>query len=171
MNWDLATNIILGSAILILGIFVVLGLYQWITRKSLKKVDKVILCMIIPLILMVLVYVLCDKILPHFIDMPTRPDGSGEPSFPSTHVMVTCTIFCLVAYVLPRYLHSRTLCAIIWILMAALTILCTAGRVIANKHSVVDVIGGLGFAAIFTIIYVLIVKKFTTSNHKKEQNE
>lgn len=170
MNWELATNIILGSAILALGIFMILGLYQWITQKSLKKVDRTILCMIIPLILMVFVYLLCDKVLPRFIDMPTRPDGSGEPSFPSTHVMVTATIFCLIAYALPHYLHSYTLRIIIWVLMVVLVGLCATGRVVAGKHSLVDVLGGLAFAAIFTVIYALIIKK-STKLTKKEQHE
>lgn len=176
MNWDLATDIVLYASLTALGIFIVLGLVQWITRKSLKKIDHPILCMIIPLILMVLVYVLCDKVLPHFFDMPTRPDGSGEPSFPSTHVMVVGTIFCLIAIALPYYLHSHALRAVIWILMALLITLCAVGRIAANKHSLTDVLGGLGFAFIFAVIYALALKRFATphtSNKltKKEQHE
>ena len=172
MNWDLATDIILYASFVALGIFIVLGLSQWISRKSLKKVDRPLLLMLIPLVLMVLVYILCDKVLPHFFDMPTRPDGSGEPSFPSTHVMVVGTIFCLIASVLPYYIHSRALRAIIWALMAVLMTLCAVGRIAANKHSVADVLGGLGFAFVFAIIYIFILKKFTKSSQpKKEQHE
>lgn len=175
MNWDLATDIILYASFVALGIFIILGLSQWISRKSLKKVDRPLLYMIIPLILMVLVYLLCDKVLPHFLDMPTRPDGSGEPSFPSTHVMVVGTIFCLIAGALPYYLHSRALCALIWTLMAVLMTLCAVGRIAANKHSLADVLGGLGFAFIFAVIYTFVLKKFAKSKSnqpaKKEQHE
>lgn len=161
MNWDLATDIILYAAILALGIFAALAAGQWISRKSFKKIDPALRAMLIPLILMVLVYVLCDKVLPRFISMPTRPDGSGEPSFPSTHVMVVGTIFCLIAGALPSYIHSRTLAAVIWILMAVLMTLCSVGRIVANKHTLVDVLGGLGFAILFAIIYAVTLKKLT----------
>jgi hypothetical protein len=72
-----------------LAVFACLGLYQWITRKSLKKVDQELLWFPLPLAIMAVVFIIFDKI----IVLATRPNGSGEPSFPSTHVMVVATIF------------------------------------------------------------------------------
>lgn len=154
MKWDLITNIILAAAIAVLVVFAMIGLCQWIKRKSLKKVDKPLLAMFVPLILMALTYVVFDK----FLILNTRPDGSGEPSFPSTHTMVTATIFACVALALPKYIKNKPLRIILCLIMFALTALVAVGRVLANKHWASDVVAGLIFATIFTIIYYLIIR-------------
>ena len=45
------------------------------------------------------------------------------------------------------------------ILMLILLILTAIGRVLANQHWVSDVIGGLVFAAVFIVIYYLIIRR------------
>lgn len=154
MEWDKITNIILLTSFAVLAVFVGLGLYQWITRKSLKKVDKRILFVPIPLALMAATYFIFDKIL----ILNTRPDGSGEPSFPSTHVMVVATIFFLTTLNLNKYVKQKPLQFIIELLMLILLALTCAGRVLADKHWLSDVIGALVFAFIFSVIYQLILK-------------
>ena len=155
MQWSKITDIILVASIAVLGVFAVLGLYQWIKRKSLKKVDKPLLAMLIPLVLMAITYFIFDK----FLVLNIRPNGSGEPSFPSTHTMVVATIFLLTAIILPNYIKSKTARVIMDIVMLLFIILVSIGRVLANMHWVSDVVGGLIFAAIFTVIYYLILRR------------
>ncbi|MDO4742312.1 MAG: phosphatase PAP2 family protein [Candidatus Saccharibacteria bacterium] len=154
MNWDSISDIILGSALLSLAVFAFLGLYQLLARRSLKKVDRVILFMLIPLTLMLATYLLFDKV---FI-LNTRPNGSGEPSFPSTHVLVTGTIFSIIALALPKYLHKSGALVFLDSLMLILLVLTCIGRVASNMHWLSDVIGGLIFSAIFAFIYYLTIK-------------
>ena len=117
-NWELITNIALILSILTLATFAGLGLYQWITRKSIKKVDKQLRWMPLSIALMVVVYLIFDKILPAFnILINTRPNGTGEPSFPSTHVMIVATIFFITTPILPKYIKSKTTRIILEILM------------------------------------------------------
>ena len=167
MEWTKITDIILIASIVILGLFAILGLIQWITRKSLFKVDKQILWMILPMALMAIVYLVCDKILTpdKFSFMPTRPDGSGEPSFPSTHVMVVTTIFFCVSADLSKYIKSKPVLIILDIVMFALASLVATGRILSNKHSYVDVIGAVVFAFIFYEIYYFCI------HHKKSKKE
>ena len=160
MQWDLITNIILISSLLTLAVFAIIGLYQCISRKSFKKIDRAIRWIPVPLVLMTIVYFVFDKI---FI-LNTRPDGSGEPSFPSTHVMVVTTIFFIIITILPKYIKSKTARIILDILMAVLISLVCTGRVLANKHWPIDVFGGVAFSIVFTEIYYLIIK-----SHKKEK--
>lgn len=155
MQWPKITDIILIASIAVLGVFAILALCQWIQRKSLKKVDKPLLAMLVPLILMAATYFIFDK----FLILNTRPNGSGEPSFPSTHTMVVATIFFCVVLILPRYIKSKAAYIILDILILILLILVCIGRVAANMHWVSDVIGGLAFAAIFTAIYYLIIRR------------
>lgn len=156
MQWSKITDVILVSSFVVFAVFAILGLCQLIKRKSLEKVDKPLLWAILPLTLMAITYVVFDK----FFVLNVRPNGSGEPSFPSTHTMVVATIFFLAAILLPRYIKSKLACATIDILMLALLVLVCVGRVLADMHWVSDVIGGLIFAAIFTAIYYLIIRRY-----------
>lgn len=157
--WELITNIVLILSFITLGIFACLGLHQWIKRKSFKKIDKQLLWLPLPLALMALVYVVFDKLLPKFFDfMPTRPNGSGEPSFPSTHVMIVATIFFITTIILPKYIKNKTIRIIIELLMVIGIALTCTGRVMANMHTPIDVIGGIAFAFLFSEIYFEIIK-------------
>lgn len=160
MQWELITNIILITSIVTLGIFFLLGIYQWIARKSIKKVDKKILCLPIPLILMTITYFIFDKL----VIFHTRPNGSGEPSFPSTHTMVVATIFFLTMMILPKYVKNKTVRVILDLLMIIMIGLTGTGRVLSNMHYPVDVIGALAFAFVFTEVYYFVV------HHKKKAN-
>ena len=164
MEWKKATDIILIASFAILTVFVILGLYQWITRKSLKKVDKSLLCFPIPLALLAAVYVIFDK----FIILNTRPNGSGEPSFPSTHVMIVATIFFLSAIALPKYIKSKTASILLDIIMLALIVLTCVGRVLSDMHWLTDVIGGLAFAVFFAAVYYFCYR-ITKKKSKKEE--
>lgn len=175
MEWNKITNIILGAAFAVLVVFVILGLAQWIQRKSLKKVDKQVIGMIFPLLLMAITYFVFDKIW----IVATRPNGSGEPSFPSTHAMVVATIFALAAVALPKYIKQKPLRITLYVVMLSLTVLVCVGRVAANMHSVTDVVCGVVFAGIFAGFYYLITRETTGgAKHssaknltKKEQHE
>ena len=153
MEWKTITDVILITSFITLGVFVLLALYQWITRKSIKKVDKRLLWMPLPLALMALTYVIFDKL----VVLDVRPNGSGEPSFPSTHVMIVSTIFFLATMVLPKYVKSKVARIILELIMVIIISLTCIGRVMSNMHRPLDVVGGLAFAFIFTEIYYYAV--------------
>ena len=154
MNWDKATDIMVYTAIATAGVLAVLAIYQWITRKSFKKIDKALLALIVPAVLVVITYFLFD----HVFIWNTRPDGSGEASFPSTHTMITATIFFCTAIILPCYIKKKPLLIFLDIIMLAFVILVPVGRVLANKHWISDCIGALIFAAVFTGTYYFTLK-------------
>lgn len=162
MDWDKATDIMVYTAIATAGLLAVLGIYQWITRKSFKKIDKAIVSLIVPALLVVATYVIFD----HIFVLNTRPDGSGESSFPSTHTMITATVFFCTAIALPHYIKQKYLVVFLDLVMLAFVVLVPIGRVLANKHWVSDVVGGLIFSAIFATIYLILVKKLTKNSQK-----
>lgn len=166
MNWDLISDIILVASIAVFGLFACLALYQWLKRKSFTKIDSELRWALVPVILMTAVYFIFDKIL----ILNTRPDGSGEPSFPSSHVMCVATVFALVAIVLPRYIKSTATVIFLDCLMLALTVLVSFGRVLANQHWISDVIGALAFSAIFIAVYLFIIKKLIKPKTKGAQH-
>ncbi len=167
MQWEKVTDIILISSIVTLLVFAVIGVYQWITRKSFKKVDRRLRWMPLPLALMAITYLIFDKV----IILATRPNGSGEPSFPSTHVMVVATIFFLATMNLPKYVKSKTARIILEIIMVVFISLTCIGRVASNMHTPVDVIFGLVFAFLFTEVYYRVLKTKTPEKEKKAKKK
>ena len=166
MNWGNITDIILIASIAVLAVFALLGLIELIRRKSIKKVDKSLLAMIPPLILMSANYFIFDKIW----ILNTRPDGSGEPSFPSTHTMIVATIFLMTIIALPKYIKNKPLRIILDIVMLSFIAVVPVGRVLANKHWVSDVVAGLIVAAIFAVVYYLITRSHENAKHLHEDN-
>lgn len=160
MQWDKITDIILIASLGVLAVLGTLGLYQWITRKSIKKVDRSLLAMFIPLALLAVTYVFFDKVWV----VNTRPNGSGEASFPSTHTMIVATIFFCAMLALPKYIKSKPLYITLDVIMAALIAATSAGRVLSNMHWLTDVIAGLGFAAAFAAIYYFVARERKSSN-------
>ena len=164
--WETITNIILVLAILTFCAFAALGLYQWAKRKDFAKIDPEIAWMTVPAVLMAITYIIFDK----FIVLATRPNGSGEPSWPSTHVMVVATIFFIVTIILPHYIKDRTTRIVLEVLMViAISLTCT-GRILSNMHSLGDVIGGLVFAFIFSEIYYQIIKRSKKNAKRLHKN-
>ena len=157
MDWDKATDIMVATAMATAIIFFVMGVTQWFSRKSFKKIDKPLVALIVPYALVAITYVIFDYI---FV-LNTRPDGSGEASFPSTHTMITATFFLCAAILLPHYIKQKSLIASLDFIMLAFIILVPVGRVLANKHWVSDCVGGLIFSVIFAAIYFVTVKLLT----------
>ena len=164
--WEIITNIILIISVLTLAAFLCLGLYQWVKRKDFAKIDPEIVWMTVPVVLMAIAYVVFDK----FIILATRPNGSGEPSFPSTHVMVVATIFFVATIILPHYIKNKTTRIVLEVLMViAISLTCT-GRILSNMHSLGDVIGGLVFAFIFSEVYYQIIKRSKKNAKRLHKN-
>ncbi len=163
MQWEKVTDIILIASFAVLGVLALLGLYQLITRKSLKKVDRKLLAFIPTMAIMAVIYFIFDKIW----IVSTRPDGSGEPSFPSTHTMAVATIFFCAMLALPKYVKNKPLRIVLDLIMLALISLVATGRVLANKHWPMDVICGLVFALVLAGLYSLFAKNLK----KKEQED
>lgn len=157
--WLILTDLIVALALITAACFALLALVQWFRRKSFRKIDPELRWALLPLALLVVTYIIFEKIW--ILDY--RPNGSGEPSFPSTHTMLTATIFFLTIIILPKYLKNRTARLTLDALMLVAVFLVALGRVLAHMHWPTDVIGGLIFSAIFAIIYALILGTVKTS--------
>ena len=94
---DLLTSSRFILSIILILFFLGLGVYELIKKRSIKKVDPRLTWLPLPLALMTLTYFLFDKVW----ILNVRPNGSGEPSFPSTHVMIVATIFFCASAIAP----------------------------------------------------------------------
>lgn len=155
--WLTFTNLVVALAAVVLGIFGLLGLCQWVRRRGFRKIDRELRWSLLPLALMAAVYFFFEKI---WIVHPVRPNGVAESCFPSTHTMFVATVFYLTIFLLPKYVRSRQLRLCLDAAMFALVVLVAVGRVLAGVHWPTDVIGGLAFGAFFVSVYNYVVRRF-----------
>ena len=116
--------------------FAVLGLCQWVRRKSIAKVDGDLLLMGGFYILVFAAYLLFETIVINY--RPVLIEGVLEASYPSSTTLLT---LCVIPAALV-WLHRRT--ASRW--MAAVMVLFTAfvvtARLFSGVHWLTDIIGG-----------------------------
>lgn len=164
MVWEIITNIILILSIILIVFFLCMGVYELIKKGSIKKVDPRLTWLPLPLALMALTYLLFDKVW----ILNVRPNGSGEPSFPSTHVMVVTTIFFVVTIILPKYIKNKTTRLVLEIIMAIMISITAVGRVMSGMHWVADVLAAIVFSFLFSEIYYYIVNRKKDKKKAKE---
>lgn len=174
--WDKFTDVLMVLAILVALSFVAIGVMQLIQRKNIFKVDKTIWGMAGLYVLMVIVYIVFDKIIK--VNMrPILEEGDKlECSYPSSHVLVICTIMgsAYVAWGQIKFLTERKMileiCKIAAIGIMALAI---AGRLVSGVHWFTDILGGMLFAATLISAYIAAVPmiKFKAKEKKLTKRE
>ena len=165
---DLGTDILLYLSIFSFVFLVGLGVYQLVTRKSFKKVDKDIYFIGGLAVLMVILWLFFDKVA----IINYRPINMGdklESSYPSTHVLVT-TFLTLSTFNLYGKYVNKNLVKVVEIVAAMFIIMFVCvGRIAAGMHYFTDVIGGLflGLGLYFT--YETLKHLFLNENKEEEQ--
>ena len=136
--------------------FAVLGLCQWIKRKSFLAVDRSILALGAFYIAVMAVYVLFE-----FVVINRRPvliEGYLEASYPSSTTMLVSCVMPTAAMQLGDKIKNRTFraCAVvsIWVFTAFMVV----GRLVSGVHWVTDIIGGLLISSGLVLIYKALEK-------------
>lgn len=155
-------------ALLIAAGFACLGLYQLVTRKSLKKVDADLFVLAGLYASLMLVYIFFEKCVinyrPFILD-----DATGlEPSFPSSHTMLSVVIFLSAAYEARRRLKDVTLQKPVRIALGALCAVTVVCRLFSGVHWLTDILGGLFVSGALLSLYRLAVSRFARKKHAKK---
>lgn len=134
---------ILGYLIIAFGIiFVGLFLYQWIKRKSLKKVNIELFNLMIFYVVLGIIYVLFL-----FIKINYRPilvDGKLEASYPSSHTLLFCSITIVSMFYLIFFTKNNI--KLLRISQTIIGLVCLAGvvcRLLSGTHWATDIIGAI----------------------------
>ena len=125
--------------------FGILGLMQWIRRKSIVKVDKDILLLGGYYMLVILGYLIFEKI--HINYRPILIDGVMEASYPSSTTLLVLSVMPTLLFQVNRRAKSQR---VKWI-TAAFVILFSAfmviGRLVARVHWLTDIAGAVLLSA------------------------
>ena len=160
--WYKLTQVLGYVAILLAAAFALLGFIQLIKRRSLLKVDKNLLLLGVVYILLVLLYVLFEKIPFNYRPVILDPAEGLEPSYPSTHTLLILTVFGTAIQLAGDYIKNSKLLLTLKIMALVIMALTIIGRLVCGVHWFTDIVGGVLLSLFLISFYkelVLFTKK------------
>ena len=131
--------------------FAILGLTQWIGRKSLLKVDRSILSLGGFYATVMGIYLFFEKCIVNY--RPVLIEGKLEASYPSsTTVLVICVMTTAAIEFQNRIQNPRKRR---WItrMITIFTVLMVIGRLLSGVHWFTDIVGGILLSAGLVMLY------------------
>lgn len=120
--------------------FGILGLIQWIRRKSLLKVDFNILVLGGFYIVVLIIYLFFELLVINY--RPILVEGVLEASYPSSTTVIVLCVMSTAAMQLNRRIKIKTVRISVCSLIIAFAVFMVLGRLISGVHWFTDVLGG-----------------------------
>lgn len=140
-------------------VFGLIGLIQWIKRKSILKVDFDILLLGAFYIVTFAVYILFEYVVIN--RRPVLINGILEASYPSsTTMLVLCVIPTTIMQINSR-LKNKFIKYFLFVILSSFMIFMVVGRLISGVHWFSDIIGGILFSCGLVTLYHTINTFYT----------
>ena len=141
--------------------FAVFGLFQWINRKDIRKVDCDILLLGGFYIVVAAVYLLFETIVVNY--RPVLVDGLLEPSYPSsTTMLVLCVMSTALIQIDSRFGKSVLRKILLFTIVLFVFIMVTF-RLISGVHWFTDIVAGallsIGLVLLYKAVAFLFINK------------
>lgn len=136
---------------LICAFYGIQGIMQMIKYKTLKKVDKRIIYLGVFYVVMLVVYVLADKIVINY--RPILEDGVLESSYPSSHTLLACCVCASSLLIAKYYIKDQKLIRLFNYFTIVLMIILVVGRLISGVHWLTDIVGGVIVSTFLVSLY------------------
>ena len=155
MLWYDITEILGFVALASAGVFALIGVYQLVNRKSLKKVDLDIYALAGLYVLVMAAYVFFEIFVINC--RPILMEGELEASFPSSHSMIVLCFVSGAVHQIHRRIKNKPIRITLEIVGVAIIFVTVVGRMICGVHWFTDILGGilLGLAIIFLYMAVI----------------
>ena len=131
--------------------FAVLGLVQWIKRKSLLKVDRSILTLGGFYIVVMAVYILFEIVVINY--RPTLINGYLEASYPSSTTMLAMCVMPTAMMQFRARIKNNLFRRCVMLVIAVFIAFMVIGRLVSGVHWISDIIGGALFSAGLVMMY------------------
>ena len=121
--------------------FALFGLFQWIRRRSILKVDRSILALGVFYLLVIAAYVVFE-----FVVINRRPvliNGYLEASYPSSTTLLITTVMPTALLQLYGRIKGKTVRRCAGLLISAFIAFMVVGSLFSGVHWLSDIIGGL----------------------------
>lgn len=149
--FDKISTVTMIISFLLLGGLVFIGVYQLLTHKKLKAVDRELIFGGAVFALTVLVYLFFENVIINF--RPVLDKGVLEASYPSTHVLLTIVINIVsIDYLVSKIKNKKIMIPAVSII-GVLTVVGVVSRLLSGMHWLTDVAGALLISAALVMLY------------------
>ena len=131
--------------------FAVLGLVQWVKRKSILKVDRSILILGGFYIVTLAAYLFFESYVVNY--RPVLIEGYLEASYPSSTTLLVLCVMPTAMMQLRDRINQPVLRKCVSIVITAFIAFMVIGRLISGVHWLTDIIGGILLSAGLVMIY------------------
>ena len=131
--------------------FGLLGLAQWIRRKSIAKVDKDILLLGGYYILVILGYLIFEMIPINY--RPILIDGAMESSYPSSTTLLVLSVMPTLLFQVNRRAKAQTVRKVTAAFVILFSAFMVIGRLVAGVHWLTDIVGSVLLSAGLYCLY------------------
>ena len=139
--WERITDYLGYVLILVLVGILAWQIWQWIQRKSLRRIDRNLLLFDFVCVTLVVVYFFFEIVVVNY--RPLLDHGEAKASYPSSHVMLFATILPLLIWQVWHYLKSKPLCIVLTVIISVILIIGVVGRLFSGVHWFTDILGGV----------------------------
>lgn len=134
--------------------FAVLGLVQWIKRKSLLKVDRSLLVLGGFYVVVLAAYIFFEIVVINY--RPVLIDGYLEASYPSSTTMLVMCVMPTAMMQLRTRIKNDVFRRCVMILIVVFIAFMVIGRLVSGVHWLSDIIGGALISAGLVMIYASV---------------
>ncbi len=134
--------------------FAILGLVQWIKRKSLLKVDRSLLVLGGFYIVVLAAYIFFEIVVINY--RPVLLGGYLEASYPSSTTMLVMCVMSTAMMQLHARIENDVFRRCVMISIAVFIVFMVIGRLVSGVHWLSDIIGGALISAGLVMIYASV---------------
>ena len=134
--------------------FAILGLVQWIKRRSLLKVDRSLLVLGGFYVVVLAAYLFFEIVVINY--RPVLLGGYLEASYPSSTTMLVMCVMPAAMMQLHEHIKNHVFRRCVMISIAAFIAFMVVGRLVSGVHWLSDIIGGALISAGLVIIYASV---------------
>ncbi len=137
--------------------FALLGLYQWIRRRSIREVDADILLLGGVYAVTIAAYLLFESVVVNY--RPILIEGRLEASYPSSTTLLTLCVMSTAWMQLRRRMRHGAWRRVMLCVVALFTAFMVVGRLLSGVHWLTDIIGGILLSTALVAWYRCFEKK------------
>lgn len=157
MTWYKITEYIGYIAILVAGIYALIGLVELIKRKSIKKIDKEIIALGVLYIFVIGIYVLFEKLVINY--RPVIIENVLEASYPSSHTLLALCVCGSGIMVNNKLFSNKKYIKLVNIILLVLMCTIVVGRVLSGVHWITDIVGGILISSALLKCYYTVINE------------
>ena len=131
--------------------FAILGLVQWIKRKSLLKVDRSLLALGCFYVVVLAAYIFFEIVVINY--RPVLLGGYLEASYPSSTTMLVMCVMPAAMMQLRTRIKNRVFRRCVMISIAVFIVFMVIGRLVSGVHWFTDIVGGALLSAGLVMVY------------------